>query len=211
MGERRYFINTGEYWEYHWEGGKRRSVENWRGLRIEYKTLTQRKVYKNYLFFFERAEMVPCEETRVKKIPLLLYGEGKDVFEFFTRRYFGSIVTPEESTLWMEGKGIYIPSELVQTIEFCRKEYGPDTWRPTVRELSPAEFLEVVNNVKEELAAVGVDEQNLKAQICAFLSRDEERKRKEAAEVAARKKAEEEQCRRQDEAAKNALDDMLNG
>lgn len=212
MGERQYYICSSLYcghedWYEDWysEKAKERKV-----LTVKYEVPAQMKEYKKFLWVWYEHRFTGVK-TKVRGIPLFLYGEGEETFEFFTKRYFGKIERNRKNSNPRSGY-VFIPNRLVETEERCHEEWGPDTWWPLVRECSPSEFLEEVNKIKEELHPLGIDEQNLVAQINAIFDEHENKSKKEIAEreaEMARAKAEAERKKQQDEIAKKALDDML--
>lgn len=214
MSERQYYICSSLYcghedWYEDWysEKAKERKV-----LTVKYEVPAQMKEYKKFLWVWYEHRFTGVK-TKVRGIPLFLYGEGEETFEFFTKRYFGKIKMKDKDA--RSGRGmIYVPSDIVQTGTFHRQEWGPESTyvRPIAQEYSPSEFLEEVNKIKEELRPLGIDEQNLVAQINAIFDEHENKSKKEIAEreaEMARAKAEAERKKQQDEIAKKALDDML--
>ena len=177
-----------------------------------------------YKEFFKYKETHPqrVSDYRIKQmnIPLLLFGDGEDFFEFFTKRYFGKNEPYVSRGCIFGGSGIYIPNTLVKTAsdkQEAYEEYGTGFLYSTFDEIAAHEFLERVTSTKNRLAQVGVYEKELIAQINKLFDshgiyekEERERRKRLVEEEQKRKKLEAEQQRiREEEMARKALEEML--
>lgn len=188
-------------------------------LKVSYAAKVNSTTVKRERFLFFKYNVTYSKsitEPRRKYLPLLLYGDGEDFFEFFTKGYFGSR-EPYPYDKYIRGSGIYIPHPSIETVDHVREEWGPDSTWSKIEEISASKFLKEVSEIKAEFAKDGVEEKELvnlmRSKVCprAYVDKEERERRKRLAEEEKKRKAlEAEQQRiREEEMARKALEEML--
>ena len=207
MTDIHYYINDFPY--YFQNGGNYGS----KGIGLHYSKPTRK------FGFTKHVDSLIC-------IPLLLYGDGENFYEFFTKQFFGKRVSPcvklnrEESSFIFDRdsltitntpldryeEGIYISQpyhKFVRTVKFTCGH-----WRSLIKECGASDFLSAVDATKEYIVREGLSEQWLKEELMKKFV-DGQQREAAAARAEAAKKREEEDKKRQEEAAQRTLQEML--
>lgn len=113
------------------------------------------------------------------RVPMLLYSQDNDFYEYFTGEFFGKIKKKK-----YEDIGIFVSHQhnhIVNT-ELSAYNDGYPYRESSIRECKALDFLNILENVKAAAANVGLTEQDIKEQIALQFAESRQKKQREQAE-----------------------------